>query len=73
MDAFAEQHLFAPLGITNYEWDHINADMIHASGNLQLRPRDMAKFGVLYLNGGDVERAADRIPGVGRGLDAAPR
>jgi CubicO group peptidase (beta-lactamase class C family) len=52
MDAFAEQYLFAPLGITNYEWDHINADMIHASGNLQLRPRDMTKFGVLYLNDG---------------------
>ena len=52
MDAFAERYLFAPLGITNYQWDHINADMIHASGNLQLRPRDMAKFGLLYLNGG---------------------
>lgn len=52
MDAFAAQYLFAPLGITTYEWDHINADMIHASGNLRLRPRDMAKFGYLYLNGG---------------------
>jgi CubicO group peptidase (beta-lactamase class C family) len=52
MDAFAEQHLFAPLGITNYRWDHLNADTIHASGNLELQPRDMAKFGVLYLNGG---------------------
>jgi CubicO group peptidase (beta-lactamase class C family) len=52
MDGFAEQYLFAPLGITNYEWDHINPDMIHASGNLKLRPRDMAKFGYLFLNGG---------------------
>ena len=52
MDAFAERHLFAPLGITNYRWDHLNADTIHASGNLELRPRDMAKFGLLYLNGG---------------------
>jgi CubicO group peptidase (beta-lactamase class C family) len=53
MDAFAAEYLFAPLGITDYEWDHINAETIHASGNLQLRPRDMAKFGVLYLNGGE--------------------
>ena len=52
MDDFAAEYLFAPLGITDYEWDHINADMIHASGNLRLRPRDMAKFGLLYLNGG---------------------
>jgi CubicO group peptidase (beta-lactamase class C family) len=52
MDAFAAQHLFGPLGITDYQWDHINADVIHASGNLQLRPRDMAKLGALYLDGG---------------------
>jgi CubicO group peptidase (beta-lactamase class C family) len=52
MDDFAEQYLFEPLGITNYEWDHINPDMIHASGNLKLRPRDMAKLGYLFLSGG---------------------
>ena len=52
MDDFAAQYLFAPLGIIDYEWDHINADVIHASGNLKLRPRDMAKLGYLYLNGG---------------------
>ncbi len=52
MDAFAQERLFAPLGIVAYEWDFINPDMIHASGNLQLRPRDMAKLGYLYLNGG---------------------
>jgi CubicO group peptidase (beta-lactamase class C family) len=54
MDDFAARYLFAPLGITQYEWDHINYDLgvIHASGNLKLRPRDMAKFGTLYLNGG---------------------
>ncbi len=52
MDDFAEKYLFAPLGITDYEWDHINPDMIHASGNLKLRPRDMAKLGYLFLSGG---------------------
>jgi CubicO group peptidase (beta-lactamase class C family) len=52
MDAFAENYLFAPLGITDYEWDSINQDVIHASGNLRLRPRDIAKFGYVYLNDG---------------------
>ncbi|NIM95834.1 MAG: serine hydrolase [Anaerolineales bacterium] len=52
MDRFAEMYLFAPMGIANYEWHFINQDMIHAAGNLKLRPRDMAKFGYLYLNGG---------------------
>ena len=52
MDEFAASALFAPLGITAYQWDHIKPDIIHASGNLKLRPRDMAKFGQLFLNGG---------------------
>lgn len=52
MDAFAAETLFAPLGITRYEWDFINRDVVHASGNLQLRPRDVAKFGYLYWSGG---------------------
>ena len=52
MDAFAADFLFAPLGINDYEWDFINPDMIHASGNLRLRPRDLAKFGALFMNGG---------------------
>lgn len=52
MDDFAAEYLFAPLGISAYEWDFIKPDFIHASGNLKLRPRDMAKLGYLYLNGG---------------------
>jgi CubicO group peptidase (beta-lactamase class C family) len=52
MDAFAKRYLMVPLGIEVYEWDHINPDVIHASGNLKLLPRDMAKFGQLFLNGG---------------------
>jgi CubicO group peptidase (beta-lactamase class C family) len=52
MDDFAERYLFAPLGITEHEWEYFSSGMIHASGNLRLRPRDMAKFGYLYLNGG---------------------
>lgn len=49
MDDFALEYLFGPLGITNYQWDFINSDFIHASGNLKLRPRDMARLGALFL------------------------
>jgi CubicO group peptidase (beta-lactamase class C family) len=52
MDDFAQEHLFKPLGITAYEWDFIQPDFVHASGNVKLRPRDVAKFGYLYLNDG---------------------
>lgn len=52
-DVFAQECLFEPLGITAHQWEFITEDMVHASGNLQLRPRDMAKFGQLYLDDGE--------------------
>ena len=52
MDDFAKQYLFKPLGIEEYEWEKLNSDIVHASGLLYLRPRDMAKFGFLILNNG---------------------
>jgi len=52
IDDFAEQYLFQPLGIEEYRWGFFKADVIHASGDLHLRPRDMAKFGYLILNNG---------------------
>ena len=51
-DAFAERHLFAPLGIERSRW-YANAEgHPHTGGGLHLRPRDMAKLGLLYLRGG---------------------
>jgi len=51
---FAERHLFAPLGISSYEWVGFEHDpeMAFASSGLYLRPRDMAKIGQLYLQEG---------------------
>ncbi len=51
---FAEQYLFAPLGITSYQWVGFEHDpeMAFASSGLYLRPRDMAKIGQLVLQEG---------------------
>jgi CubicO group peptidase (beta-lactamase class C family) len=51
---FAGENLFAPLGITSYKWlTFPNApQMALTSSALYLRPRDMAKIGQLYLQGG---------------------
>ncbi len=49
---FSEEYLFTRLGITNFEWQMISGDFVFCSGDLRLRPRDMAKFGFLFLNGG---------------------
>jgi len=52
LDEFAEKYLFEPLGIEGYEWQSINPDLIYASGDLKLKPRDMAKLGQLVLDEG---------------------
>ncbi len=49
---FAEENLFEPLGITRYAWSEDGAGTIIGGFDLQLSPRDMAKFGYLYLHGG---------------------
>jgi CubicO group peptidase (beta-lactamase class C family) len=51
---YAEQHLFAPLDIDTYEWYAFPSqpEMMVASSTLYLRPRDMAKIGQIYLDGG---------------------
>ena len=51
-DTFAERHLFAPLGITDHYWTKYPDEIVQAGGGLYLRPRDMAKLGQLFLNGG---------------------
>jgi CubicO group peptidase (beta-lactamase class C family) len=51
-DQFAGRHLFEPLGITNYYWQKAPNGVVNTLGGLLLRPRDMAKIGYLFLNGG---------------------
>src|SRR5262249_17735646 len=50
---FGRQALFSPMGFENEEWMHQDrAGYDNASYGLRLRPIDMQKFGVLFLNQG---------------------
>jgi CubicO group peptidase (beta-lactamase class C family) len=50
---FAEQRLFKPMDFANYEWMHQDPAGVDNGGyGLRLRPVDMQKFGLLYLNRG---------------------
>ena len=52
-DAYAARHLFAPLGITSWDWEDGRTDGYpRLYGTLRLRPRDLAKLGSLVLSGG---------------------
>ena len=58
-DAFAEEQVFRPLGIDDYEWTRYPDGSIETDGGLALRPRDLAKIGRLFLAGGEWD--GDRI------------
>ena len=49
---FADTFLFRPLGISDEKWSQDNKGIYIGGSELFLRPRDMAKFGLLTLNKG---------------------
>lgn len=52
LEAFADKHLFEPLGITQGRWQRSPLGEEMTGGGLELRSRDLASLGQLYLNGG---------------------
>ena len=50
---FSRTYLFEPLGITNYNWQTLYPSGITCChGDIYITPRDMAKFGYLFLKKG---------------------
>ena len=49
---YGRDMLFAPLGITEFQWLGRIAGVPSAASGLRLRPRDLAKFGSLYVHDG---------------------
>jgi hypothetical protein len=50
--AYADERLFRPLGIRTWHWTADPAGVNTGGWGLHLRPRDMVRFGELYLNAG---------------------
>lgn len=53
--AFADKFLFEPLGITVTRWEKSPEGMYIGGFGLFLTPRDMARFGQLYVDGGHID------------------
>lgn len=51
-DTFAHKHLFAPLGITYYQWYRAPNGEAYGAGGMRITPRDMAKIGALVRDKG---------------------
>lgn len=56
---FADRKLFGPLGIRRTRWEILLGNFPNGGSGIDLRPRDMAKIGALWLQGG--RSANDRI------------
>ncbi len=52
IDIFAEEHLFGPLGITDYHWKLTPRGLPDTEGGLYLEAESLAKIGYLYLHDG---------------------
>ena len=50
--SYADKKLFAPLGITNYQWEYTPQKVGNTAGGIRLRAIDFAKYGQLYKNKG---------------------
>lgn len=53
LKSYAHKKLFAPLGISHYQWQFTPQKVANTAGGLQLRSLDLAKFGQLYKNQGE--------------------
>jgi CubicO group peptidase (beta-lactamase class C family) len=53
--AFAQRHLFEPLGIRSPAWDRDPQGIYLGGNNMALSPRDLLKIGELYLAGGSLD------------------
>jgi CubicO group peptidase (beta-lactamase class C family) len=51
-DEILEQKLLAPLSIQGFDFRANSSGLLAYASGIRLRPRDMAKIGQLYLNGG---------------------
>jgi CubicO group peptidase (beta-lactamase class C family) len=52
IEAFSGKYLFEPIGIERPVWSRFSSGVIDGSGGINLTPRDMAKFGVTFLDNG---------------------
>jgi CubicO group peptidase (beta-lactamase class C family) len=49
---FAQEYLFGHLNMSYVEWPQSPEGVYYGAGGIMMRPRDLAKFGYLYLNNG---------------------
>ena len=49
---YADEVLFGPLGVRERRWEELREGYVNGGAGIDLRPRDLARFGQLYLQEG---------------------
>ncbi len=52
VEEYTARYLFAPLGIEQFHWKRTPTGQTNTEGGLYLRPRDLAKLGLLFARNG---------------------
>jgi CubicO group peptidase (beta-lactamase class C family) len=52
LEKYADQKLFKPMGITNYQWQYTPQHVVSTAGGIRMNSLDFAKYGQLYKNKG---------------------
>lgn len=52
LETYAEEKLFNPLHISNYQWEYTPQHVPNTAGGIRMNALDFAKYGQLYKNGG---------------------
>ncbi|WP_374174823.1 serine hydrolase domain-containing protein [Flavobacterium tructae] len=52
LEKYADEKLFKPLNITNYQWQYTPQKVANTAGSLQMTSLDYAKYAQLYQNNG---------------------
>ena len=52
LEKYADEKLFKPLNISNYQWQYTPQKVANTAGSLQMRSLDYAKYAQLYKNNG---------------------
>ena len=52
LEKYADDKLFKPLGITNYQWQYTPQNVPNTAGGIRLKALDFAIYGQLYKNNG---------------------
>jgi CubicO group peptidase (beta-lactamase class C family) len=52
IEEYAAQHLFAPLGVSDFYWKRTPSGLADTEGGLYLKPHDLAKIAYLFLKNG---------------------